>query len=175
MIRFNVLYIGVIALLGGCCGLVKPSISPELMKLPCKLLSVEYAPNYAKKIDTLIEYGFVTSYVDKMLADEEDPTTLEYLVWLWCQGHRRFVELEWWKKDDRLTRILIMMLILSDLEDDMIDGYIWLCDNTFSRVEGELRKEEIFLIAKKRKEYSILVHSLEDCVRAIQQSASLNK
>ena len=93
----------------------------------------------------------------------------QHNILLWCQGFRSSVESLWFEKDDRMSRSLIMMLVLSDKEDDRLYSYIAKCSR-FERHEGDQRREEIYYVAEKREEYSILVKNLIEHVRILEKT-----
>lgn len=169
MNHFNASCLGVAALLiSGCCSLEDAATSSEWMNFPCELLSSEFACKYARKIDSLVEYQFAVALASTY-GDKERPEPLESIILLWCQGFRSTVESLWYEKDDRISRCLIMMLVLSDKEDDRLDSYVVKC-NRFERHECNQRREEIFWVAKRREAYSGLVKSLMKKVIVLEQS-----
>lgn len=167
MNHFDVLCLGVVVFLGGCCGLGGSAASYDWMNVPCKLLSSDFAHKYARKFETLVDFQFALDLASTY-GDEEDTEPLESIILLWCQGFRSSVESLWFEKDDRMSRSLIMMLVLSDKEDDRLDSYIVKCGR-FERHECDQRRGEIFWVAKKREEYSRLVKSLMEQVRVLEQ------
>lgn len=91
------------------------------------------------------------------------------IIAIWINGPRSLVELLWLEKDDRETRTLIMLLVLSDTEDDALGSYLIKCDR-YEPVERTLRKEEINAVATFRREYSEKVLALVHEVRVIRTS-----
>ena len=170
MNHFDVLCLGVVVFLGGCCGLGGPAASYDWMNVPCKLLSSDFAHKYVREIDSLIEYQFVVDLASTY-GDEECAEPLESIILLWCRGFRRAVELLWYWKDDRISRCLIMMLLLSDRENDRLD-YFLKQSRRYERHECDQRREEIFFVAKRRDEYSRLVQDLRKKVDSLKYAPS---
>ena len=176
MNHFDVLCLGVVVFLGGCCGLGGPAASYDggpaasydWMNVPCKLLSSDFAHKYARKFETLVDFQFALDLASTY-GDEEGTEPLESIILLWCQGFRSSVESLWFEKEDRMSRSLIMMLVLSDKEDDRLYSYIAKCSR-FERHEGDQRREEIYYVAEKREEYSILVKNLIEHVRILEKT-----
>ena len=170
----DIIYLGVAALLvSGCCSLDEATTSSEWMNLPLKLLSSENAYKYARKFDTLVDYQAALRLAE-VYGDEENPDPLESIVKLWCQGSWGYVESLWYVKDDRISRCLIMMLLLSDREDDRL-GHFIRQSGRYERHECDQRREEILFVAKKRDEYSRLVKDLKKQVEILEQSHETNR
>ena len=170
----DIIYLGVAALLvSGCCGLGGPVASSEWTDVPCKLLSSEFAYKYVREIDSLMEYQFVVDLASTY-GDEECAEPLESIILLWCRGFRRAVESLWYWKDDRISRCLIMMLLLSDREDDRLDFFLKQ-SRRYERHECDQRREEIFFVAKRRDEYSRLVKDLKKQVESLEQPRETNR
>ncbi len=170
----DIIYLGVAALLvSGCCSLDEAATSSEWMNLPLKLLSSENAYKYAREIDSLMEYQFVVDLASTY-GDEECAEPLESIILLWCRGFRRAVESLWYWKDDRISRCLIMMLLLSDREDDRLDFFLKQ-SRRYERHECDQRREEIFFVAKRRDEYSRLVQDLRKQVEILEQPHETNR
>ena len=168
----DIIYLGVAALLvSGCCSLDEATTSSEWMNLPLKLLSSENAYKYARKFDTLVDYQAALRLAEVFYGDEENPDPLESIVNLWCQGSWGYVESLWYVKDDRISRCLIMMLLLSDREDDRLD-YFLEQSRRYERHECDQRREEIFFVAKRRDEYSRLVQDLRKKVDSLKYAPS---
>ena len=159
----DTLYIVVAVLFSGCCRQDESVASSAWKEVPTKLMSIESAHTYARKINSLVDYLFVLDLASTY-GDEEHPEPLESIILLWCQGFRTTVESLWFEKDDRVARSLIMLLILSDKEDDRLDSYIVKC-NRFERHECDQRREEILFVERNREEFSRLVKRLEEHVR----------
>lgn len=163
---------GIIVLSGAYGGASDNIHTPKFARLPVKLLSSEFAHKYARKLDTIVDYQFAMALASTY-GDEQAPEALEYIVLLWCQGFRRPVELLWFEKDDRISRTLIMLLVLADKEDDMLDSYIAKC-NRFAQKERDQRREEICFVAEKRDEHARLVKLLMKRVRALEDHKRLS-
>ena len=134
-------------------------IDRSKVQVPLHLLSINAADRYARTIDGLVDFQMVFSAA-QVIDGYEDILTL------WFQGYRSTVELMWYKKDDRLSRTLIMALILANQEDDRLSSFLYVCDR-FEEQERKLRKEEIMYIARNREKYSNMIYELEMKVREL--------
>ena len=140
-------------------------IDRSKVQVPLHLLSINAADRYARTIDGLVDFQMVFSAA-QVIDGYEDILTL------WFQGYRSTVELMWYKKDDRLSRTLIMALILANQEDDRLSSFLYVCDR-FEEQERKLRKEEIMYIARNREKYSNMIYELEMKVRELTNGISM--
>lgn len=140
-------------------------IDRSKVQVPLHLLSTNAADRYARTIDGLVDFQMVFSAA-QVIDGYEDILTL------WFQGYRSTVELMWYKKDDRLSRTLIMALILANQEDDRLSSFLYVCDR-FEEQERKLRKEEIMYIARNREKYSNMIYELEMKVRELTNGISM--
>lgn len=139
--------------------------SNDYLSVPLKLLSLDRARHYVFKIENIVDYLSCRQSA-VTLGSEEDLWPLECIVILWFQGFRDEVEMLWYEKDDRMSRALIMLLVLSNLEDDRIVHFLHECCR-FEEIEREMRMQEILSIRKKRKQYSELVWVLDRCMEKL--------
>jgi hypothetical protein len=143
------------------------SISPWL-KTGLESLSISNAIAIAEwtKTDTR---GLLGAASILQLGERDTTVPWFSIIAIWINGPRSLVELLWLEKDDRETRTLIMLLVLSDTEDDALGSYLTKCER-YEPVEQELRKEEINAVAAFRREHADKVIALIDKVRVIRNS-----
>lgn len=123
------------------------------ISFPSHLLSVNSAGRYARDFESIGEFQLVLSAA-LVLDGYED------ILRLWFRGFHDIVELMWYKKDDRVSRTLIMALVLINQEDDRLYSFLHVCDR-FEKEERQLRREEIIHIARNREKYSNMISELE--------------
>lgn len=178
MNRFNLLFTCIWMVYLPCCfcreveiitGPSQPvkSISPWL-KTGLESLSISNAIAIAEltKTDTR---GLLGAASILQLGERDTTVPWFSIIAIWINGSRSLVELLWLEKDDRETRTLIMLLVLSDTEDDALGSYLTKCER-YEPVEQELRKEEINAVAAFRREHADKVIALIDKVRVIRNS-----
>ena len=176
MNRINLLVIFVWIIYLPCCFCGEVEMKTELskpiksgcpwLKSVLESLAVSNAPSIAEwtKRDTR---GLLESASIFKLGERGKNVPWFPIIAIWINGPRSLVELLWLEKDDRETRTLIMLLVLSDTEDDALGSYLIKCDR-YEPVERELRKEEINAVATFRREYSENVIALIHEVRVIR-------
>lgn len=164
------------------CGVGVPLASRAAAEAPCGVVDDE-EPSFEQMLCILQHHKFRTGtltekqkrgYRGEAEALFDQRFAVPDIYQLWLAGDRHFVELQWWKKDDRLTRFFVLMLFYAQVgeEGEAMSNFPDFAPQRFAQPERDEREEEIALVKKYRSALAAELAKIFPKARFAQIAAS---